>query len=248
MVPRLTGRNTYVVSGGAALANGATYKMIPGVMLLDKHHNVVSDATGHQPQHHLYKHLLPQAKRLLAPLNSQSGSATDSRKSATLKPHKDPKGFQSELAAPVQFSNYKISPPKGYQRRDADSPTHLQVGGWNGKKRADGTRPMIQLSILTPPPGEGLPDLETYMSTVLSAVKTRRTDWRESKTSYRLISGIRFAKKKWVAKEPGSGRAMAGALYAGFDGDSVITLYTQDLQSNSRSLKLGEASLLSFTK
>lgn len=57
--------STFVVSGGEALANQASFKMIPGFLLLDKDQTVLFDATGHAPRHNLYTDLLPAAARLL---------------------------------------------------------------------------------------------------------------------------------------------------------------------------------------
>jgi hypothetical protein len=58
-------RQTYIVSGGAPLANKASFKMIPGFLLLDREQRVLFDATGHQPRHNLFTELLPGMERLL---------------------------------------------------------------------------------------------------------------------------------------------------------------------------------------
>lgn len=60
-----TDKNTFVVAGGEALANSASFKMIPGFMLLDSQLKVVSDSTGHTPTHNLYSELLPRLASLL---------------------------------------------------------------------------------------------------------------------------------------------------------------------------------------
>ena len=56
--------NMFVVSS-PKLASGATFKMIPGFMLLDQHHVILLDSTGHQPTHNLFTELLPEVPALL---------------------------------------------------------------------------------------------------------------------------------------------------------------------------------------
>ena len=51
--------NTFIVSGGEALANRDSFNRIPGFLLLDKQGTVRYDALGHQPKHNLYTELLP---------------------------------------------------------------------------------------------------------------------------------------------------------------------------------------------
>ena len=58
--------NAYVVTGGEALANRASYRMIPGFILLDKHTVVRFDSTGHHPRHKLYTQLLPAVPSYLS--------------------------------------------------------------------------------------------------------------------------------------------------------------------------------------
>lgn len=57
--------NSYVVHGGHALANKASFNMIPGFQLLDRNQKVLFDSTGHQPKHDLYRELLPAMKKML---------------------------------------------------------------------------------------------------------------------------------------------------------------------------------------
>ena len=57
--------NTFVVSGGPALANQVSFAMIPGFMLLDENQTVRYDSTGHHPTHNLYTELLPAVRKML---------------------------------------------------------------------------------------------------------------------------------------------------------------------------------------
>lgn len=56
--------DAHVVTGGAALANGASFRRIPGFLLLDADGVVVRDATGHSPPDDLYRVLLPSLPEL----------------------------------------------------------------------------------------------------------------------------------------------------------------------------------------
>lgn len=55
----------YVVGGGAALASGVTYRMIPGVLLLDREGIVRVDSTGDTPKQDLFRELLPELGRMV---------------------------------------------------------------------------------------------------------------------------------------------------------------------------------------
>jgi thiol-disulfide isomerase/thioredoxin len=58
-------RHQYVLAGGAALHNNASYEMVPGFQLVDRRFVLRWDATGHSPRHDLYRELLPAIPALL---------------------------------------------------------------------------------------------------------------------------------------------------------------------------------------
>ena len=60
---QLDHQNTHIV-GGPKLASAATFRMIPGFMLLDEDLVVLFDSTGHQPKHDLYRELLPALSKM----------------------------------------------------------------------------------------------------------------------------------------------------------------------------------------
>ncbi len=62
---KLVAPNTFVLVSEPSLANGATFKMIPGFLLLDKDHTVIFDSTGYSPRHNLFDELLPGVRRML---------------------------------------------------------------------------------------------------------------------------------------------------------------------------------------
>jgi hypothetical protein len=60
-------RNQIVLAGSPALLNEASYKMIPGLQLVDQHFTLRYDSTGRTNQrHNLYRELLPAVRKLLA--------------------------------------------------------------------------------------------------------------------------------------------------------------------------------------
>ena len=54
-----------VLAGGPGLHNHASYDMVPGFQLIDRHFVLRSDATGHRPHHSLYADLLPLVPKLV---------------------------------------------------------------------------------------------------------------------------------------------------------------------------------------
>lgn len=59
-------QHQYVLAGGPALHNQASYVMVPGFQLVDRRLVLRWDATGHTPRHNLYTELLPAIPAILA--------------------------------------------------------------------------------------------------------------------------------------------------------------------------------------
>jgi hypothetical protein len=58
-------KHQYVLAGGPALHNNASYVMVPGFQLVDRRFVLRWDATGHNPRHNLYRELLPALPKIL---------------------------------------------------------------------------------------------------------------------------------------------------------------------------------------
>jgi hypothetical protein len=58
-------KHQYVLAGGPALHNQASYVMVPGFQLVDRRFVLRWDATGHTPRHNLYTELLPAIPAML---------------------------------------------------------------------------------------------------------------------------------------------------------------------------------------
>ncbi|MGE0488551.1 MAG: peroxiredoxin family protein [Vulcanimicrobiota bacterium] len=57
-----TSNNEYVLVGKK---QHQVYELVPGFQLIDRNFTLVSDSTGHSPQHDLYRHLFPMLGRLV---------------------------------------------------------------------------------------------------------------------------------------------------------------------------------------
>ncbi len=57
--------NHYVAVSPYDLRSNASFNMIPGFQLIGKDFILRSDATGHNPKHHLYKTLIPHTVNLI---------------------------------------------------------------------------------------------------------------------------------------------------------------------------------------
>jgi len=62
---REVAKHQYVLAGGPALHNQASYVLVPGFQLVDREFVLRWDATGHSPRHNLYRDLLPAIPDLL---------------------------------------------------------------------------------------------------------------------------------------------------------------------------------------
>jgi hypothetical protein len=58
-------KHEYVLAGGPALHNQASFVMVPGFQLVDRRFTLRWDATGHTPRHNLYSELLPAIPSIL---------------------------------------------------------------------------------------------------------------------------------------------------------------------------------------
>jgi hypothetical protein len=68
---KLVESNTFVLVSEPSLANGVTFKMIPGFLMLNKDLVVVFDSTGHNPKHNLFEQLLPGIRTLVVEASFQ---------------------------------------------------------------------------------------------------------------------------------------------------------------------------------
>jgi hypothetical protein len=175
-------------------------------------------------------------------------SSTDQRAPERLTEFRPDVDLQNQLGEPFEIAEYRISPPSGYVMVEVPVPAGSNLVGWAGQRRPDGSAPMVQVLIITPPENETLPVLDQAMKKLIAHIERRRKDWTESETSYGLIDGIKFAKRTWSGTETITGNKMVGIMYVGIRGRSIIQLHTQDLETHLDALELGETALLTLSK
>ena len=163
-----------------------------------------------------------------------------------------PKGmdaeFDKQLGQYEAIGDYSIRPPAGYVRRDAPgAPNGAGVSVWIGERRDDGTAPMVQVTMVTPPKREELPDLKSATERFIASVRRRRSNWSTSELEIVKIDGRSFAKQTWTGVDLVMKRKMQGIMFVGLFEGELVQLHTQDVEPHfDESLKLGEASILTF--
>lgn len=164
-----------------------------------------------------------------------------------------PKVFEPEnelrqlLGERMDVHGHSIRPPNGYTHvSPKGAPRGVVASGWTGKQRPDGTTPMLQLMIVSPPEGESVPELDDAMPKMLAGIKERLTNWKDSELTFGTINGRRFARQSWEGVEPTMDRAARGITYVSVSGNRIFHLQTMDVEPEFEGLSIGEASLLTF--
>jgi hypothetical protein len=131
--------------------------------------------------------------------------------------------------------SFSLDLPPGYVLQADQSPRQgLKTFGFSTDPRQDGSRGMIQVSLLDlsgAPPGEKV-TLERFAEAMIKGVRQRRTRW-EQKDSDVTIAGVRGKRIEWTGSaEPGPGRPavnMRGVMIVGVKNIVGFSLHTQDV-------------------
>jgi len=156
-----------------------------------------------------------------------------------------------QLGPYENFDAYRIRPPKGYQRMPGPTATRpgVQIFGWAGPPRPDGSRPSVTINLVTPPPEESHATAEDLLDSALRSVKQRRTDWKQLPTESGRIGDLTLLRTSWQGTMAQTPMKMHGVVYAAKDGANLIDFRTQDIEPHHEpALKLGTASILTFAK
>lgn len=137
-----------------------------------------------------------------------------------------------------------IAPPPGYVLHDP--PTQPPLGttyALVGAARADGTRPIVQITLLELP-DDKTPD--TFSQSMIAGVAKRRGNWKVQ-TSDLTLNGIKVKRHQWTGTAPTQGLAMRGIMLTGTSGKVGFSLHTQDLAKYAaQTLPIGEKSMATF--
>jgi hypothetical protein len=130
---------------------------------------------------------------------------------------------------------FSLQLPPGYVlHAEPASRPGLRAFGFATDLRSDGTRGMIQVSLLDfsqAPAGEKV-TLEKFSAAMIGGVQQRRTRWEQTETDVQ-VAGVHARRIEWSgAMEPGFGRPpvhMRGVMIMGIMKDLGFSLHTQDV-------------------
>lgn len=134
----------------------------------------------------------------------------------------------------VEGHKFSLHLPPGYGLQADPSPRPgFKSFGFSTEPRSDGTRGMIQVSLLdfsTAPAGETV-DLERFAAAMIKGVSQRRSRWTQTEGEVQ-IAGVRGKRIEWAGStEPGFGRPpvnMRGVMIVGIKKNFGFSLHTQD--------------------
>ncbi|MCM3880839.1 MAG: hypothetical protein ND807_12090 [Vicinamibacterales bacterium] len=149
-------------------------------------------------------------------------------------------GMSVSLSAELSrhdFEGYKFSLqlPTGYAlQADASPRQGFKTFGFATEPRGDGTRGMIQVSLLDfsrAPAGETV-SLEKFAAAMINGVRDRRSRWEQTVGDLK-VDGVPAKRIEWAGSmEPGFGRPpvnMRGVMIVGIKKNLGFALHTQDV-------------------
>jgi hypothetical protein len=154
----------------------------------------------------------------------------------------------------LEFEGYKLSLqlPPGYVLHADPGRPGFKTFGFSTDPRSDGTRGMIQVSLLDfskAPAGETV-SLERFAAAMINGVRQRRSRWEQTEADVQ-VGGVAAKRIEWSGStEPGFGRPtvnMRGVMIVGIKKDLGFSLHTQDFVAFAdTTLPLGEQALKTF--
>ena len=149
-------------------------------------------------------------------------------------------GMSVSLAAELSrydFEGHRFSlqlPPGYVLEADSSPRPGFKTFGFSTEPRGDGTRGMIQVSLLDlsgAPAGETV-TLEKFAAAMIDGVRQRRSGWEQTERDLQL-DGVRAKRIEWAGStEPGFGRPpvnMRGVMIVGIKKNLGFALHTQDV-------------------
>ncbi len=155
-----------------------------------------------------------------------------------------------QLGPYENFGDYRIRPPKGYQRMPSPAtPPGVKVVAWVGPPRPDGSRPSVAINLVTNPEEVRNATVEQFLDSALRGVKRNRTDWKQTPTESGRIGDLVFLRATWQGTMTQTSMKIRGIDFAAKVDAHLIDLRTQDIeQHDEQASKLGIASILTFAK
>lgn len=153
-------------------------------------------------------------------------------------------GYEWMMQVPVEFTEEKVT------RAD-----RTDIVGYTAAPRADGTRPLLQVSAVdfANLPGEAPSDfIEEFAKAMIGGIEERRTNWKVQRSDVE-VGGRRMIRFEWsgVSVPAADGASVAapmrGIMLVGMDGNIGFMLGTQDTEEHAeRVLPQNERALRTF--
>jgi len=153
---------------------------------------------------------------------------------------------------------FSLRLPAGYRLVAQTSPgPGMMAFGFASNQRSDGTRSLIQVTLidLDKGPGGPPPPLDEIAASMIGGVRQRRDQWKQAESTI-TVDGVNAKLIRWSgtnasSPERPSGQAasaMHGVMVIGIKGMVAFTLHAQDLDAfASATLPASERALMSFT-
>ena len=138
---------------------------------------------------------------------------------------------------PRQFAGrqWSIDVPAGYTAADARPDETMITTAFTPAPRADGTRPLVQVTLIDLRRSSGSPELVAkFAEAMIAGVQRRREEWQVEKTTDR-VGSLGVTRYAWSgvtipAADGAAQRVKArGVMLVGVDGGVGFVLHTQDV-------------------
>lgn len=143
---------------------------------------------------------------------------------------------------------FQLQPPAGYQLQTQEGPLNSKAMAWIGAPREDGVRPYVMITVMRlPAPPAGQLKEEMVLEKFLSAVRSRRQDWKQSPVRKQEINGLTFLRADWEGLEPNLELKMHGFNLVTIDNQFIVQLSSQDVEPHHKQgLQLAETAIATF--
>jgi len=152
-------------------------------------------------------------------------------------------------------NHFTLELPPGYQLTDQASPMRgLMIFGFTTDRRKDGTRGLIELTLLDMKSISDPVTPEQFVESMIGGVRRRRSQWKQRETSIE-ISGMRAKRIAWSGNAapppPGSPKqsasGMRGIMIIGMKDRTGFSLHAEDVAPYADdTLPLCEKALMTF--
>ncbi len=161
--------------------------------------------------------------------------------------------FDGQLGFYQKVEGYEIRVPNGYEvaQIPVPPPPGGKVFSWAAAPRADGTRGLLGVMLVTPPPGE---QANIGLGLIIETIRPpadQCSDWKQSPSEQGVIGGFYTLRTSCSGtfSTPVGKVSTRWSVYLCQDGSTYIFLFTADAESPERdSLRVANAAIMTFRK